>query len=104
MIPGVPGVWRQYDEQLILWTPFWADGPSGGTSENCVGVNVFIFELTSKILPLYEPPKVTFLTHILLFPPHRSLLQWTLWPGSGGTTPVTHLTIMFVKEINELQT
>ena len=43
MIPDVPGVWRQYDEQLILWTPFWADGPSGGTSENCVGVTIFIF-------------------------------------------------------------
>ena len=45
---------------------------------------------------------MTLFTHILLFPPHRSLLQWTLWPGSGGTTPVTHLTIMFVKEIDEL--
>ena len=59
MIPGVPGVWRQYDEQLILWTPFWADGPSGGTSENCVGVTIFIFYSTSKILPFYGPWKVT---------------------------------------------
>ena len=59
MIPWLPGVWRQYDEQLILWTPFWADGPSGGTSENCVGVTVYMFSFNFKILPFYEPSKVT---------------------------------------------
>merc|ERR1712156_62560 len=48
MIPWVPGVWRQYDEQLILWTPYWVDGPTGGTIENCVGVTFSMDALAGK--------------------------------------------------------
>merc|ERR1712210_76702 len=30
------GVWRQYDGELITWSPWWADDqPYGGTGRNC---------------------------------------------------------------------
>ena len=30
------GVWRQYDEQMILWGPYWADGDrNGARGQNC---------------------------------------------------------------------
>merc|ERR1711872_979526 len=39
------GVWRQYDEKLISWTPWWrthagnyAADPDGGKAQNCAGI------------------------------------------------------------------
>ena len=30
-----PGIWRQYDSGLILWTPWWHDDePDGATGSN----------------------------------------------------------------------
>merc|ERR1712080_14548 len=29
------GVWRQYDGQMVLWSPWWQNGKNGGRTENC---------------------------------------------------------------------
>ena len=37
------GVWRQYDEQMILWGPWWQNGGNGGNGgrgENCALINL----------------------------------------------------------------
>jgi len=34
------GVWRQYDEQMILWSPWWLDGRNGGRGSNCAVIEL----------------------------------------------------------------
>ena len=34
------GVWRQYDEQMILWSPWWTYGRDGGTLANCAVIDL----------------------------------------------------------------
>merc|ERR1712212_625967 len=34
------GVWRQYDEQMILWGPWFWDGKDGGRGSNCAGIDL----------------------------------------------------------------
>merc|ERR1711990_310894 len=37
------GVWRQYDEQMILWSPWWENGGGGGNGgrgQNCALLNL----------------------------------------------------------------
>ena len=34
------GVWRQYDEQMILWGPWFWDGADGGKANNCAIVDL----------------------------------------------------------------
>ena len=32
------GVWRQYDERLLSWSPWWGPGGKGGKAKNCGAV------------------------------------------------------------------
>ena len=34
------GVWRQYDEQMILWSPWWTYGRDGGVGANCALIDL----------------------------------------------------------------
>jgi hypothetical protein len=34
------GVWRQYDNQMILWSPWFWDGRNGGRASNCAVVDL----------------------------------------------------------------
>ena len=34
------GVWRQYDEQMILWSPFWSDGRPEAREANCAVIGL----------------------------------------------------------------
>merc|ERR1712037_712842 len=34
------GVWRQYDEQMILWGPWFFDGSNGGRGSNCALIDL----------------------------------------------------------------
>ena len=43
------GVWRQYDGELILWSPWWAEkNPYGGTGRNCGRVALSVGEYAGQ--------------------------------------------------------